>query len=130
MFTTIAVALDLGADGDRALPVVRTLSELGDVEVELLTVDSPNVPLAVDDFELSRRATANGWPAHSYTALRSNDVAAAIVEHLRGRDDVLLVMATTAKRPVVGHSSEASRSRFSRPSTNRFSSSDPTSRPS
>ena len=103
MFTTIAVALDLEANGDRALPVVRTLSELGDVEVELLTVDSPNVPLAVDDFELSRRATANGWPAHSYQALRSNDVAAAIVDHLRGRDEVLLVMATTAKRPVVGH---------------------------
>ena len=103
LFTTVAVALDLEADGDRALPVVRTLSELGDVEVELLTVDSPNVPLAIDDFELSRRATANGWPAHSYAALRSNDVAAAIVDHLRGRDDVLLVMATTARRPVLGH---------------------------
>jgi nucleotide-binding universal stress UspA family protein len=103
MFTTIAVTLDLSANGDRALPVVRTLSELGDVDVELLTVDSPNVPRSVDDFELSRRATANGWPAHSYASLRSNDVAAAIVDHVRGRNDVLLVMATTAKRPLVGH---------------------------
>ncbi len=103
MFTTLAVALDLEADGDRALPVVRALAAIGDVDVELLTVDSPHVPEEVDAFELSRRATANGWPAHSYTVLRSDDVATAIVDHLDGRNGVLLVMSTTAKRPAVGH---------------------------
>ena len=103
MFTTIAVALDLEPDGDRALPVVRALAGIGDVDVELLTVDSPHVPEETDAFELSRRATANGWPAHSYTVLRSDDAAAAIVDHVDGRDGVLLVMATSAKRPALGH---------------------------
>jgi len=103
MITTLVVALDLEPDGDRALPVVHALAELGDVDVELLTVSSPNLPDDVDGFELSRRATANGWPAHSYVVLHGDDPADAIVDHVRGRDSTLLVMSTSAKQPVVGH---------------------------
>ncbi len=103
MYSTLVVALDLEPDGDRALPVVRALSELADVSIELLSVTPRREELEVDAFELSRRATANGWPAHSYSVLRSDDPAGSIVDHVRGRSDVLLVMATTARRPAVGH---------------------------
>ena len=78
MYTTVVVALDLEPDGDRALPVVRALSELADVSIELLSVTPRREELEVDAFELSRRATANGWPAHSYSVLRSDDPAGSI----------------------------------------------------
>ena len=103
MYTTLVVGLDLEPDGDRALPVVRALAELADVSIELLTVTPRLNEFEVDAFELSRRATANGWPAHSYSALRGDDPARSIVDHVRNRSDVLVVLATTAKRPAVGH---------------------------
>jgi nucleotide-binding universal stress UspA family protein len=102
MFHTIVVAVDLEPDGDRALPVARSLGELGEVPIELLTVSSPNEPEHVDSFELGRRAIANGWPANSYTIAHSDEVAAAIYQHLQGLDAPLLAMATSAKRPLVG----------------------------
>ena len=102
MFTSLVVALDLEANGDRALPVVRALARLADVAVELVTVSSPLVAEDIDSFELSRRATASGWPAHAYTVLHGDDVARALVDHVRGRHGSLLVMATSAKRPLVG----------------------------
>ncbi len=102
MFTSLVVALDLEANGDRALPVVQSLSRLADVAVELVTVSSPLVAEDIDSFELSRRATASGWPAHAYSVLRGNDIAGVLVDHVRGRQGSLLVMATSAKRPVVG----------------------------
>jgi nucleotide-binding universal stress UspA family protein len=103
MFTSIVVALDLGAGGDRALPVVRALSALADIPVELLTVSSPHIDEEVDAYELRRRELANNWPAHAYTIVHDNDPARAIVEHVSARNEALLVMATTAKPPVVGH---------------------------
>ena len=102
MFTTIVVALDLTPDGDRALPIAGVLSEVADVAVELLTVSGVNVTEEVDAFELSRRATANGWPAHSYRIVHSEEAAEAIADHVNGCDDVLLLMATSAKRPLLG----------------------------
>ena len=102
MFTSLVVALDLEASGDRALPVVRALARLADVAVELVTVSSPLVAEDIDSFELGRRATASGWPAHAYIVLHGDDVARVLVDHVRGRDGSLLVMATSAKRPLVG----------------------------
>ena len=54
MFTSLVVALDLEATGDRALPVVRALSRLADVAVELVTVSSPRLP---------RTSTRSSWAA-------------------------------------------------------------------
>src|SRR4051794_15536300 len=65
MFKTLVVALDLEADGDRALPVVRALSRAGTVAVDLVTVSSPGLPAAADAYELEHRAVANGWDCGS-----------------------------------------------------------------
>lgn len=62
MFTSIVVATDLAADGDRALPVARALVDIGGPSVDLLTVTSPHVTGEVDAFELSRSA---GYRTHS-----------------------------------------------------------------
>ena len=70
--------------------------------VELVTVSSPLVAEDIDSFELSRRATASGWPAHAYSVLHGDDVAQVLVDHVRGRQGSLLVMATSAKRPLIG----------------------------
>ena len=78
------------------------LARLADVAVELVTVSSPLVAEDIDSFELSRRATASGWPAHAYSVLHGDDVAGVLVDHVRGRHGSLLVMATSAKRPLVG----------------------------
>ena len=83
MFTSLVVALDLETTGDRALPVVRALSRLADVAVELVTVSSPCVAENIDSFELGRRATASGWPAHAYSVLHGDDVAQVLVDHIR-----------------------------------------------
>lgn len=100
MFTSIVVALDLEGEGDRALPIARDLSRLGDIPVELLTVASPLLPEEFDVYELRRRANANGWAADSYVILHDNDPARAIVDYLDNRPGALLVMATSAKSPM------------------------------
>jgi nucleotide-binding universal stress UspA family protein len=102
-FTSIVVALDLEANGDRALPVARGLAELGEIPVELLTVSSPHVAEGVDVFELRRRAADNGWPDDCYTIAHDNHPARAIVDLIQRHDDTLLVMATSAKPPLAGH---------------------------
>ena len=53
-FTSVVVALSLDADGDRALPVVRSLAALGNVSVELLTVAAPHADENVVRYELGR----------------------------------------------------------------------------
>ena len=92
MFTSIVIALDLERDGDRALPIARSLTALTDVSIELLTVQSPNLPEDYDAFELHRRADANGWPAATCTVLQSNDPADAIADHVNSQPDALLVI--------------------------------------
>ena len=102
-FTSIIVALDLEANGDRALPVARRLAELGRIPVELLTVSSPHVAEDLDVFELRRRAAENGWPDNCCTVVHDNHPARAIVDLVERRDGALLVMATSAKPPLAGH---------------------------
>ena len=102
-FTSIVVALDLEANGDRALPVARGLAELGGIPVELLTVSSPHIAEDVDVFELRRRAAENGWPDNCYTIAHDNHPAQAIVDLVQRRDGALLVMATSAQPPLAGH---------------------------
>jgi nucleotide-binding universal stress UspA family protein len=103
VFTSMVIALDLEREGDRALPIARSLSALTDVPVELLTVQSPGLPEEADAYELRRRADANGWTDASCTVLQSNEPADAIADHVNARPGALLVMATTAKSPVRQH---------------------------
>lgn len=101
MFTSIVVALDLQEAGDRAaLPVACSVAALGDVPVELLMVTSSNRPADHDAFELRRRASAHGWPVDSFSVIDSDDVARAVVDHVQGRDNALLVMASSATAPL------------------------------
>jgi nucleotide-binding universal stress UspA family protein len=102
-FTSIVVALDLEANGDRALPVARGLAELGGIPVELLTVSSPRVSEDADVFELRRRAADNGWPDDCFTVAHDNHPARAIVDLVERHDGALLVMATSARAPLAGH---------------------------
>ena len=67
MFKTLVVALDLEADGDRALRVVQALARLGPVRVDLVTVSSPGMPTAADAYELERRARRFGWNPDAWT---------------------------------------------------------------
>ncbi len=99
MFRTLVVALDLEADGDRALPVVKALSRAGKVAVDLVTVSSPGLASAADAYELERRARAHGWDCDSWSVVHDVDVARGLVQHAASRDDPLLVMATEARPP-------------------------------
>jgi Universal stress protein family len=83
MFTSIIVAVDGGSDGERALPIVRALEALGDVDVELLTVAPPS--------------------AGTHGGTHAQDVATTIAAAVNARPEALLVMATSAKPPFVGH---------------------------
>ena len=102
-FTSLVVALDFEANGDRALPIARGLAELGGIPVELLTVSSPHLAADLDVFELQRRAADNGWPDNCYTIAHDNHPAQAIVAEVQRRDGALLVMATSAQPPLAGH---------------------------
>ena len=85
MFTSIVVALDLGATGDRSLPLASSLARLGGLPVELLTVSSPGRSLDRDVQELERRAAAHGFEQHECVVLHDDVPAAAILDHLRTR---------------------------------------------
>jgi len=98
MIKTLVVALDLEPDGDRALRIVQSLARTGPAVVELVTVSSPGMPTAADEFELRRRLDEYGWDPASWSILHEVDAARAIVEHA-ARRDALLVMATSARRP-------------------------------
>jgi nucleotide-binding universal stress UspA family protein len=100
MFETMVVALDLTEDGDRALPVVAALVAEAAVRVDLVTVSDPGMPTAADAFELERRARRHGWDCDAWTIVHDADPATGLVAHARGQPAPLLVMATSAKRPL------------------------------
>ena len=91
MFNTVIVATDLAAGPDRSLDFARTLAARGHLPLELLTVRPP----ASDPRHADRRGEA--W-AHSVgarlTVAVDDDVATAILEHVRGREGALLLMGT------------------------------------
>lgn len=97
MFGSIVVPLDLEVIGDRALPVVRSLAQLGGLSVELLTISSPRMEGYADACELGRRVRAHGLGPHSINVLYDDDAGRAITQFLDGRDDALVVMGTSAK---------------------------------
>jgi hypothetical protein len=68
------VALDLASNVRRALPVARSLAELGDLPMQLLTVSPPWVSEQIDTCELERIADGHDFTPHSW-----------VIEHESGR---------------------------------------------
>ena len=99
MYKTLVVALDLEADGDRALPVVKALANAGKVAINLVTVSSPGLPSTPDAYELEHRARSNGWDADAWSVVHDVDVAGGLLQHVARHDDPLLVMATSGRAP-------------------------------
>ena len=58
------------------------------------------MPSAIDAYELERRALRYGWDSGSWTIVHDIDAASGIVEHAARRPAPLLVMATSARRPM------------------------------
>ena len=100
MFRTFVVALDLGDDGDRALPVVEALASRGPVAVELVTVSSPGMPAEADSWELERRAARFSNCRATWNVIVDSDIARGLLQHVAGRPDSVLVMTTSARRPL------------------------------
>jgi nucleotide-binding universal stress UspA family protein len=99
MFKNLVVALDLEADGDRALPVVQALASGSSARVDLVTVASPGMPTAADAYELEGRARRHGWDCDSWTIVHDIDAADGLLQHVARLEDPLIVMATDARAP-------------------------------
>ena len=94
MFNSVVIATDIDAGSDRAIPVGTELARRGQLPVEVLTVVSkPSAP--VDDTRRRRAAQADGV-GDALRVVHGDDIAAAIVDQVRDRDGVLLVMSTSA----------------------------------
>jgi len=93
MFSTLIVATDLEAGPDRAIRVASTLAKRGRVPLEVLSV----VPRSGDPRHLEQQqqklARSIGC---SMTVVEDDDVATAIVDHVRNRQGTLLLMSTGA----------------------------------
>jgi nucleotide-binding universal stress UspA family protein len=97
LFSSVVVSIDLSTAADRALPVAGALARLGGLPIELLTVVPPGVAAGLRTAELDERVLPLGLGPHRSVVVEDDDPGVAIVEHVRGRDGALLVMATTAK---------------------------------
>jgi nucleotide-binding universal stress UspA family protein len=100
VFSSIVVALDLTATGDRAVPVARWLAQLGGLPIELLTVVPGRVGNGRDRWELEERVRSFALGPHTPFVLEREDDGVAIAEHVKCRDGALLVLATTAKAAI------------------------------
>jgi nucleotide-binding universal stress UspA family protein len=96
VFSSVVIAVDLSTAADRALPVAGALARRGGLPIELLTV-VPSGAAAVRPDELDERVRSLGLGPHQSVVVEDDDPGAAIVDHVRGRDGALLVLATTAK---------------------------------
>jgi nucleotide-binding universal stress UspA family protein len=100
VFSTVVVPLDLSPTGDRALPVARSLAQLGGLPMELLTVVSRGAANGFDRWELEERVRSFALGPHTSFVLEREDAGPAIAEHVTCRDGALLVLATTAKAAI------------------------------
>ncbi len=103
MFNSIVVAVDLASNVHRALPVARSLAELGNLPIQLLTVSAPWTADEIDTYELERLAEHHGFSPKSCVIDHDDDAGWAIARHVNNGEGSLLVMATTAKAPVRRH---------------------------
>jgi nucleotide-binding universal stress UspA family protein len=97
VFSSVVVPLDLSTAGDRALPVARSLAQLGGLPTELVIVLPRELAGRFNRWELDERARSFALGPYTSLVLESEDAGAAISEHVSGRDGALLVMATTGK---------------------------------
>jgi nucleotide-binding universal stress UspA family protein len=103
VFNSIVVAVDLVSNVHRALPVARSLAELGNLPIQLLTVSAPWMAEEIDTYELERLAEHHGFSPQSCVIDHDDDAGWAIARHVNNGEGSLLVMATTAKAPVRRH---------------------------
>lgn len=96
VFTSIVVPVDLGPEGDRALPLAGSLAVAAGIPIELVCVTEPSMPEGVDAYELERRAAALAPAACTWTVIHG-DAAEALVSFIGRRPDALVVMATHAR---------------------------------
>jgi nucleotide-binding universal stress UspA family protein len=93
-FTTIVVPVELDGHSDRALEVARSLSTLGGVPVQLVTV----LPRRYDPLSaiepLNQRARAFGLTNWTPIVMLGDDPALVITEHVLTLAQPLVVMAT------------------------------------
>jgi nucleotide-binding universal stress UspA family protein len=97
VFSSVVVPLDLSTAADRALPVARSLAQLGGLPIELVTVRPTEMGGRFERWDLDERVRSMALGPTTAVVLESDDAGAAIIEHVSGRDGALLVMATTAK---------------------------------
>jgi len=111
MFSSIVVPVDLGPEGDRALPLAGKLAVAAGIPIELVCVSSPSMSESVDSYELERRAAAVAPAVCTWVVLHDDDAAAALVRFIGRRPDALVVMATHARgvlaEQILGSVSEA-----------------------
>jgi nucleotide-binding universal stress UspA family protein len=92
VFNSVVIAADVDGGRVRAVPVGASLADLGRLPVKLLTVVSQ--ASGSDDPALAQMAELG---VRDVLRVVHHDVATAIVENARSRQDVVLVMATNAK---------------------------------
>jgi nucleotide-binding universal stress UspA family protein len=103
VFNSIVVAVDLVSNVHRALPVARSLADLGNLPIQLLTVSTPWMAEEIDTYALERLAEHHGISPLSCIIDHHDDAGWAIARHVNNGEGSLLVMATTAKAPVRRH---------------------------
>jgi nucleotide-binding universal stress UspA family protein len=103
VFNSIIVAVELRSNAHRALPVARSLAEVGNLPIQALTVSAPWMSKEIDTHELERLADEHALSPRSRVILHDDDAGRAIAQHLNNCQGSLLVMATTAKAPARRH---------------------------
>ena len=96
LFNSLVVPLDLGTAAARALPIARSLADLGGVPIELVAVVPPGVAW-LDRTRFEEHVRQHALGPHTTTVLEHDQPGPAITEHVTSRDGALLVLATTAK---------------------------------
>ncbi len=91
-FGRVAVALDLSADGDRAVPVGSALARQAGVPLDLVVVGGPGMDPDVDHADLRRRVELAGVEPN-LVVLRSDDAAESL-ESFAAEDGRVLCLAT------------------------------------
>jgi nucleotide-binding universal stress UspA family protein len=104
VFNSIIVAFDLASNAHRALPVARSLAELGHLPIQLITVPAPPWILEeMETHELESLAHERDKSSQSCVIEQDDDAGWAIARHVNSSEGSLLVLATSATGPGCRH---------------------------